>query len=260
MEQLKLERHHNSMKMNYYGIWKNFNNFIIKLDVKPRNWEDRIVLYVTFLIQNNRKSSTIKSYISAIKAVLYNGGVKLSEDSTLFASLTRACHLKNDVVHAKIPMSLIRLLIKALAEKYEVQPRLLILYKALILTTYFGMFRIGELTSSPHIIKAHDIHIGIDKPKLMFILHTSKTHYKGDHPQIIKISSTGNLIGETCPFKALTDYLKICKHYKSDTEQFFVFIDRSLVSSQHYRRLLKDLILCNNLDPSCYGAHGMHAG
>ena len=76
------------LKTNYYGIWKNFNNFIIQLDIKLTNWEDRLVLYLAYLIQGNRKSKTIKSYISAIKAVLYNSGIEISEDTALLAALT----------------------------------------------------------------------------------------------------------------------------------------------------------------------------
>ena len=92
IEQLKLQRHRSSTARNYYGIWQNFNNFIIKLDVKPNNWEDRIFLYVAYLIHNNRRSATIKSYILAIKAVLFGGGITNHEDSTLLSALTRACN------------------------------------------------------------------------------------------------------------------------------------------------------------------------
>ena len=55
---------------NYYGIWKTFNQFIVRLDFKPTNWEDRITLFAGHLIHLGRKSNTVKSYISAIKAVL----------------------------------------------------------------------------------------------------------------------------------------------------------------------------------------------
>ena len=81
VENLCQMRHRDSTQHNYYGIWKNFNNFIIKLDIKPNNWEDRLVLYMAYLIQGNRKSTTICSYISAIKAVLFNRGVEINEDS-----------------------------------------------------------------------------------------------------------------------------------------------------------------------------------
>ena len=35
VEQLKLQRHRQSTKDNYYGIWKTFNQFFIRLDIKP---------------------------------------------------------------------------------------------------------------------------------------------------------------------------------------------------------------------------------
>ena len=70
-----MQRHRGSTQKNYYGIWKNFNKFIIQLDDKSNNWDDRLVLYMAYLIHHQRRSSTIKSYISAIKAVLFNGGI-----------------------------------------------------------------------------------------------------------------------------------------------------------------------------------------
>ena len=53
------------------------------------------------------------------------------------------------------------------------------LYQVLIITTYYGMFRIGEVTLSDHVVKARDVHIALNKPKLLFVLHSSKTHTKG---------------------------------------------------------------------------------
>ena len=67
---LKQNRVRNSTMTNYYVIWKHFNKFIVKLDRKLGTWEERLTLYTGFLINNGRKSSTIRSYISAIKTVL----------------------------------------------------------------------------------------------------------------------------------------------------------------------------------------------
>ena len=105
------------------------------------------------------------------------------------------------------------------------------LYKALLCTAYYGLFRIGELTQSLHVVKAADVHVGENKNKLMFILHMSKTHSKGDKLQIIKINSkskvrnkakigcgrtekTGeNSSNAACPFTTLKNYLKLRKSY-----------------------------------------------
>ena len=68
----------------------------MKLDRKPRDWESRITLYVSYLIEMSRQSSTIKSYISAIRAILQIEGIEINEDKFLLTSLTKACHLIND--------------------------------------------------------------------------------------------------------------------------------------------------------------------
>ena len=77
------------------------------------------------------------------------------------------------------------MMLKKLDKKFEMQPYLLALYRAILVTTYYGMFRIGEMTTSKHIVKACDVHIGINKPKLLFILHSSKMHGEGQKPQLI---------------------------------------------------------------------------
>ena len=69
LEQLKMQRNRSSTKANYVKIWRLFNNFVIKLDIMPKNWEDRVFLFVTHLALKGRKSSTIRSYVSAIKAI-----------------------------------------------------------------------------------------------------------------------------------------------------------------------------------------------
>ena len=91
MEYLKRSRHWESMKRNYIGIWRHFNEFFIRLDIKPISWEDRLNSFVAHLINKNRKSSTIKSYISAIKAVLVDGDIELNEDTYLLNSLIKSC-------------------------------------------------------------------------------------------------------------------------------------------------------------------------
>ena len=46
----------------------------------------------------------VKSYISAIKAVLSMNNIKIVEDRYLLCSLVKACRLKNDVVKTRLPI------------------------------------------------------------------------------------------------------------------------------------------------------------
>ena len=90
--------------------------------------------------------------------------------------------------------------------------------------SYYGLFRIGELTKGTHPILAKDVHIATNKKKLLLILHTSKAHWKGDKSQQIKIKVSGSSKkDDNCPFHILQQYLKMRKGYVTLSEPFFVF-------------------------------------
>ena len=112
--------------------------------------------------------------------------------------MTEACKQKNNTFNTRLPVrkGMIMMLIRSLDQFYNPpQPYLQCLYKTLLITTYFGLLRIGEVTKSKHVVKAKDVQIGKNKKKLMFILRSSKTHTKGQHPQIIKIAASSELSG-----------------------------------------------------------------
>ena len=275
---LKTERNRSSTRSNYYCVWKTFNEFFIRLDAKPETWEERLVLFVAYLIENKKKSTTIKSYVSAIKAVLKDDDVFINENRFILNSLIRACRLNNDKVKTRLPIkkNLLELIVFQLETMFDKQPYLMILYQSLFVTAFYGLLRVGELTSSQHVVKAKDVHIGRNKEKLMFVLHTSKTHWAGEKPQVIKINSLKyNSVGlkkqitssekdkqdvKCCPFKLLRKYLSLRRKRKTDSEQFFIFRDGTPVSPLHFRNTLKETLIGLGLDGSVYGTHSLRAG
>ena len=80
VDRLRSQQYRDSTKKNYYVVWRLFNKFVIRLDNKPTNWEDRLTLFIGYLIDSKKQSSTVKSYISAIRAILQEIRVKLNED------------------------------------------------------------------------------------------------------------------------------------------------------------------------------------
>lgn len=117
----------------------------------------------------NRKSTTIKSYISAIRAVLPYEGIELNENKVLLTSLIKACKLQNDCIKTKLPIrkGVLTIIIDSVDQMFSTpQPYLSAPYKALYSMAYFGLFRVGELTQSTHVVKAKDAHVGINKNKL----------------------------------------------------------------------------------------------
>ena len=235
VDKLKYQSNRKSTEKVYYHIWKSFNQFFIKLDIKPETWEERLVLFVGYLVENNRRSQTIKSYISAIRSVLAKDGVFLNKNKFLLTSLTKACRLKNDKVRTHLPIrkGLLSLLVKSVEQLYPTQVYLATLYKATLVTAYFGLFCIGEVTKSEHVIKAKDVHIGDNKDKLLFVLHNSKTHGPDKKPQLVKLTKVHDYLKQDnrqhrlCPFETIHEYLQIRKSHSGPLEQFFVFRDRT---------------------------------
>ena len=193
IEDLKMKKYRDSTKKNYYAIWKMFNNFFIRLDRKPREWDQHLTLFVAYLIDNKKPSSTVKSYISAIKVVLQDNGIELQENQCLLTSVTRACHLTKDKVRQQLPIG--KVMLSVILRHIDIYFShnnhffLQTLYKCLFSSMYFGLFRIGELTASPHVVKVCDVRIAANKRKMQFILRSSKTHSTNIKPQLIYILS-----------------------------------------------------------------------
>ena len=152
-----------------------------------------------YLILNKKQSSPVKSYISAIKLVLADANIKLNEDPFLITSLTKACKLTNDMVRTCFPIQkgMLAILIQQVNHHFSAagQPYLQLLYQMVFLSMYFGLLRVSEVAKGAHPILAQDIHVGTNKKKMLFVLRSSKTHWKNTKPQQVKISATGKSKG-----------------------------------------------------------------
>ena len=225
---------------NYISVWRQFNNFIIKLDELPESWEDRVTLFGAVLVDSGIQSSTLRSYFSAIKCMLVDDGYKWDQNKVLVNTLTRTCKCVNDVVRTRLPIqkSLLEMLCFKIECTYAAQPYLERMFKAFFLLLYYGLFRIGELAWSQHAVRAKDVHIANNKDKMLFVLYTSKTHGLESKPQKIKISSvqsmnklnSGNIKRFFCPFASSREYLAVRGNSLTEQDPFFILSDNSPVT------------------------------
>ena len=216
-------------------------------------------------MNQERQSATIKSYISAIKAVLREDGVKLEQDNYLLASLTKACKIKKDRLTIRFPIQkkVLRLLLNQADIMYHDQLYRKRLFRAMFATAYYGMFRVGEITRGNHPILAKNVHLGINKNKLLIYLESSKTHSKGSDPQIVKINElkkNNHPQDSYCPFNILREFLIMRPGFKSNSEPFFVFRDRSAVTPYQFRSVLKMLIKQAGLEDKYFNCHSFRVG
>ena len=229
-------------RQSYYNAWKNFNKFLIRLDRMPKLWEDRLCLYCTYLIQvKNLQSSTIKSYISAIKFTLKNDGYEWDDGKVLLNTLTKSCKLKNDKLKVRLPIQkgLLELILFKIQRKYNSQPYLEAMYISAYLLQYYGLMRIGEITESNHSIKAVNVHEARRYNRLLIVLYSSKTHGPESAPQKIKILGNKTIevqdndyciskyqiakkqLGKFCPVEWTLKFIELRPSIINSDENFF---------------------------------------
>ena len=271
LEKIKQSQLRKSTKRNYQQVWRQLNKFAIKLDQLPSSWEEHMALFIAHLIDQGGQSSTIKSYVSAIKSMVALIDYQWDKEKIMLSSLTRACRLINDRVTTRLPIQC-RLLDQILFEVGRIfdvnnQPYLNCLYKALFAIGYYGLLWVGELTESEHAVRARNVHIADNKNKMMFILYSSKTHHKGNHPQKIKIvankhEKSGHYTKRHfCPFTLANQYIEMRgKKFYSQNEQFFIFWDHSPVKPTHANKILKLAIHQLGLNETLYSFHGLRIG
>ena len=275
MNQLTTYKNCGATKKQYLSIWRAFNKFVIRLTPIPSSWEDRINLYVAHHVQMGTQSSTIRSYISAIKAVLLDDGYECNHKKGVLASLVKTCQLHNDVVKTRLPIQkgLLELLLFEIERMFKAKDQyyLEILYKCWFSLAYYGLFRVGELAQSEHVLKAGNVHGGEEKEKILLILYTSKTHGRGRRPQEIRISAdpqqhshhfkhSKKFARRFSPFEITKEYSRLRGGYVSLEEQYFIFSDRSPVQPKHIRRVLRLLLRGLRLDPKLYDTHSFRIG
>ena len=266
LDKLKFNTTRESTAKNYLHVWRQFNNFLIRLDLKPTTWEERILLFAAHLIEEKRiQSQLLKSYYSAIKSILRSDDYIVDDNKVYLGSLAKACRLVNDKVRTRLPIQnkLLELLLFKVERIFMDQPYLEIMYKTIFLLAYYGLFRISELTTAKHPIKARDVHTGMNKNKMLFILCSSKTHGLESRPQKVKITANSNNVhfrSFFCPFKTSREYLALRGNYVNDSDPFFIFRDHSPVTPPHVRCILNRSLQAIDLKPELYGLHSFRIG
>ena len=268
LDRLKNQQHCDSTKENYYAAWTNFNKFIITLDRIPKKWEHKLNLYCAYLIEIVQlKSSTVRSYVSGIKAVLIRDGYKWDQDLFVMSMFTKICKRKDDCVQTRMPIrkELLDILLFELERMFQKCNYIKAMYQAAFAMAYYGMMRVGELTAGPHVLKAKDLHEARNGRAMLAILYTSKTHTRRDRPQKIEIKGATKDysiqdMGFYCPVKLIKEYTELRPKYNTDTEPLFILPDRTPLTAKLFRSTLKNILRKTGLDSQNYDTHSFRIG
>lgn len=255
----------NDTKNMYHKIWCNFNRFLLCFDDLPTTWEEKLVLYATFLADIGKATTTVSTYMSAIRYVLQHDGVELNDESCQLASIIRACKLHNDVVSVRMPigLNLHNLIINEIDNVFlsKGQPYLSSLYKTITAMGYYGMMRILEMVGKHAVVTEDVISRNQLKRKVKCILRSSKTHHRGNAPQIVDIVPDTEVLGTVlCPYNILATFSQLRQWRTHPGTQFFVFADGSRVTDRHYRGVLRMILTRLGLPARSFNTHSLQIG
>lgn len=266
VEKLSNDGIQDSTKKMYHSVWCNFNKFLLSFDDLPTTWEDKMVLYASFLADIGNHSATVASYMSAIRYVLRHDGIEVSDNCCKLSSIIRACKLHNDIVTVRRPIrsGLVRLILEQVNAIYlkNGQPYLAALYRAIFVSAYYGLMRISELVGK-HAVKTEDVHLSTNprRGKVKYVLRTSKTHGAGKRPQMIDIVPDYQVLDTPfCPVRIIAQFSKLRPPRVSLGTRFFVFSDGTPVGEHHVRAVLRKCLRRLKLPWKSFNFHGYRSG
>ena len=255
----------------YHKIWVKFNKFLLKLDHVPEKWEQKVAYYCSYLMDIEcKQSSTLKTYVSAIKSVLAADGYEWDNSLLLMTSLTGTCKLQNDVFRTRLSIQkgLLELVIFQVENLFGTsrnQPYLERLYKTAYILFYYGLLRAGELavTEANHFVKAKDVYCDVESQKILLVLHTSKTHGLNNRPQTIEIGMKTINKHESynfSPFEIVNDYIETRGGYYHDDEPFLTLPGGGGVEPKLLTKTLRQVLKRLQLNEKLYGLHSFRIG
>ena len=269
-DRLKNQQRCKSTRRTYHHAWCNFNNFLIGLDTWPASYNDRLALFTTHLIEMGHPPQTIKSYVSAVKALLKEDGVEIDDKLVALTSLLKSCKYTSkpsSFCRLPIQQGMIDLIIDQMDRNFlykKNQPYLCILFKSILVLGYYGLLHIGEITMAEgnHAISYGDVHFEENGQKILIVLRSSKMHTHSCKPQIVKINArynADNFDSRFCPCRIARNYLKERGDSKPEVP-FFIFRDRNPVKPENFQAVLKGCIRSIGLDKNLYDTHSLRIG
>lgn len=246
--------------LRYRRSWDSFLNFLLlhKIPLKFPYSENLVILYIINLCKQNLKSSTIRSYLTAIACVhkLYS-----APDPTSTYLVSRL--LKGNEQINKYPTQKLLPINKPLLYRIiSVLPKLLPAYDAnlftsLFLLAYFFCLRSGEIVksqSSSHTIQLQDLSISHSPPPLALNIQFKSFKHSLEP---VSITYQPNSNEKYCPIIALLKYISL---RGNQTGPLYISNNNRPLSRHTYASILKLSISSLGISPVRYNTHSFRIG
>ena len=191
-----------------------------------------MVEFMAFMSLAGLVPTTIITYISGVKHHLRVRGARDFNDSFLLKLTLKGVAASPHELDVRLLITLpvLERMLHALPLVHDNQFEVC-MYSVLLTVGFHGLFYLGELAMSEHVILSENVHIGTNK--VVIIFPTSKTNCTCTAQHVtINTSSTA------CPIKAITAYALI---HPKRPGQFFIRLSGNPVLTQDIAYILNKL-------------------
>ncbi|XP_052774426.1 uncharacterized protein LOC128232511 [Mya arenaria] len=249
-----------STRLSYKRFWSRFTVFVSNMP-ESRSYlpatSDTVASFVAHLHLLKYSPSTISSHLSAIA---YQHQLTTNPDpcnSFIVRRMVLGAHKTNSKSDCRKPLLYedIKKLCKATAFVFATNPFLRQLCQAILLISFHGFFRMGELLPSKS-SKDHQVvqlkHVEFKKKSVHIRLHRHKTK-KTSTPCSIIIPSSKSF----CPVTYLKSYLSLRGNSKGP---LFILANNSSLTLGKFKTHFMKLLHFVNLSPKYYKFHSIRIG
>ncbi|MCP3928080.1 MAG: hypothetical protein GY705_03145 [Bacteroidetes bacterium] len=240
-------------RKSYQKIFKDFYRYLVKLDCHNFGFPASpllITMYITDLFKGGCSPSTITTKLSALS--FCHKIYFLSDPTSHYMVRRTLLGIKKETpTRLGRPAMSLKGLNKMVVTLGSMgwSPYESSLMKAMILTSFHGFLRAGEMVDSVNSLKIDQCILSSSSVKIIFLRFK---HSRG-RPITIKIRRTSSNL---CPVRALADYLCLRGFWAGN---LFCLADVSPVPYTWYNKRFKLLVKFSDLDPSL-GTHSLRMG
>lgn len=236
----------------YNKAWTTFTSFCNAIAM-PAMPADTVTVALFITDMNNRQyaSGSIRTFISAIA---YHHKIRLLPDPTasfLIQKTLIGLSKLNPPQEARLPITIT--ILHYILEINTIichDPYLSLLFGAMLLTAFYALCRVSEITDGEHNLLCHNVAFSTDGQKAIITFQTFKH-------SITKQSVTMYHQPAYCPCTTLRNF---CQMRPKHNPYLFVTQEGKPISRLCFTNYLKRLIMRANLDPKSYTSHSLRIG
>ena len=215
-----------------------------------------LATFISYLSCNQFSPSTIVSYVSAIGYVHRLAAVHDPTASYLIQKLLAGATKLSPSVDPRLPITtiILNLLVNSLPQVVSNQYNIRLL-KAMFIVAFYGLMRVGEITSFPKKEPSLMVHHLALTGSLATVTISKFKHNSSTHPVDILMPRQSSLA--ICPVASLYSYMDV-RGFSGGP--LFCFPDGAPVPRSFFTQKLRQCLTFVGLDPSKYKSHSFRIG